>query len=171
MLPPVESSADCSHCRLGSEQKYEGLLSQVCGGSCSKHGCGQLFFIRATDDRTVDQRLGDQLVRAGFKEKTVIAIIHSRPNRFDLNAERLIELKHNGVTDNVILAMISQDEMPLGNSDGWDDDAFFKKGTGATRGNGTQATNQTAPISSDLANQEAVKAAAADSVIQFREIP
>src|SRR5882672_8758230 len=68
-----------------------------------------------------------KLVRAGFKEKTVIAIIHSRPNRFDLNAERLIELKHNGVTENVILAMIAQGEMHAGPGDDWDDDAFFRK--------------------------------------------
>src|ERR1700687_5808358 len=60
-----------------------------------------------------------KLVRAGFKEKTVIAIIHSRPNRFDLNAERLIELKHNGVTENIILAMISQEEMHWGAGDDW----------------------------------------------------
>jgi len=76
-----------------------------------------------------------KLVRAGFKEKTVISIIHSRHNRFDLNAERLIELKHNGVTENIILAMISQDEMPFGTSDDWSDDSFFKKGTPAARGN------------------------------------
>lgn len=72
-----------------------------------------------------------KLVKAGFKEKTVIAIIHSRLNRFDLGAERLIDLKHSGVTENVILAMISQGEMQFGASDDWNDDAFFKKGTGA----------------------------------------
>ena len=49
-----------------------------------------------------------KLVRAGFKEKTVIAIIHSRPSQFDLEPDRLIELKHNGVTENVILAMLAQ---------------------------------------------------------------
>ena len=45
-----------------------------------------------------------KLVRAGFKDKTVIAIIHSRPNRFDLEPDRLIELKRNGVSENIILA-------------------------------------------------------------------
>ena len=83
-----------------------------------------------------------KLVRAGFKEKTVIAIIHSRSNRFDLNAERLIELKHNGVTENIILAMISQDEMHLGGGDDWSDDAFFKKGAGTARGNSSDAPKQ-----------------------------
>jgi hypothetical protein len=75
-----------------------------------------------------------KLVRAGFKEKTVIAIIHSRPNRFDLNAEKLIELKHSGVSDNIVLAMISQDEMPFGSGDDLDDDAFFRRSKGSSRG-------------------------------------
>ena len=83
-----------------------------------------------------------KLVRAGFKEKTVIAIIHSRPNRFDLNAERLIELKHNGVTDNIILAMISQDEMHFGSDDDLSDDAFFKRGAASPRGSGADAPKQ-----------------------------
>src|SRR5437899_10123454 len=68
-----------------------------------------------------------KLVHAGFKEKTVIAIIHSRPNKFDLNPDRLIELKRNGVTENIILAMLSQDES-LPASEDWSDDAFFGGG-------------------------------------------
>ena len=34
-----------------------------------------------------------KLVRAGFKEKTVVAIINARPVSFDLSPDRLIELK------------------------------------------------------------------------------
>ena len=83
-----------------------------------------------------------KLVRAGFKEKTVIAIIHSRPNRFDLNAERLIELKHNGVTENVILAMISQDETRFGDPDDLSDDAFFNRSPGSIRGNRSETPKQ-----------------------------
>lgn len=83
-----------------------------------------------------------KLVRAGFKEKTVIAIIHSRPNRFDLNAERLIELKHNGVAEQIILAMISQAEMHFGAEDEWGDDTFFKKSPGAARGNSSESAKQ-----------------------------
>ena len=48
-----------------------------------------------------------KLVRAGFKEKTVVAIIHNRPNRFNLNPDKLIELKRSGVSENIILAMLS----------------------------------------------------------------
>jgi len=83
-----------------------------------------------------------KLVRAGFKEKTVIAIIHSRHNRFDLNAEHLIELKHNGVTEHIILAMISQDEMHFDADEDWGDDTFFRKGTGAARGNSPNTPKQ-----------------------------
>lgn len=58
-----------------------------------------------------------KLVRAGFKEKTVIAIIHSRANRFDLEPDRLIELKRNGVSENIILAMLSQVDGPFAGDD------------------------------------------------------
>ncbi len=67
-----------------------------------------------------------KLVRAGFKEKTVISIIHSRTNTFDLNADRLIELKRNGVTENIILAMLSQGGAEFSGTDDLGDDAFFK---------------------------------------------
>src|SRR5215510_15523031 len=81
-----------------------------------------------------------KLVRAGFKEKTVIAIIQSRPNQFQLDPEQLIELKHAGVSENIILTMLSLG--PTGvESDDWDDDAFFNKrrdpSAGAT-GSGAQ---------------------------------
>ena len=67
-----------------------------------------------------------KLVRAGFKERTLIAIIHSRPNSFQLDADRLIELKRNGVTENVILAMLAQTGVEVANGDDLGDDAFFK---------------------------------------------
>lgn len=51
-----------------------------------------------------------RLVRAGFKEKTLISIIRARPSRFDLAADRLIDLKKAGVSENVILAMIGHQE-------------------------------------------------------------
>ena len=48
-----------------------------------------------------------KLVKAGFKEKTVISIINNRPSEFKLGTEQLIDLKHNGVNENIILAMLS----------------------------------------------------------------
>jgi hypothetical protein len=78
-----------------------------------------------------------KLVRAGFKEKTVIAIIRSRPNRFDLSPDRLIELKKSGVSENVILAMLALSDESLAD-DGWSNDPFFRDSLGARDG-GNQA--------------------------------
>lgn len=49
-----------------------------------------------------------KLVRGGFSDKAVVAIINSRPTRFDLSTERLIELKKSRVSERVILAMIGR---------------------------------------------------------------
>lgn len=67
-----------------------------------------------------------KLVRAGFKEKTVIAIIRSRPNRFDLDPDGLIDLKRNGVNENIILTMLALNGSSSLDDD-WDDDSFFKR--------------------------------------------
>jgi hypothetical protein len=66
-----------------------------------------------------------KLVRAGFKERTVIAIIHSRPNQFNLDPDRLIELKHSGVSESIILAMLAQDETFVFADEGWPSDSNF----------------------------------------------
>lgn len=63
-----------------------------------------------------------RLVKAGFKEKTIIAIIVSRPNRFNLGTEQLIQLKKSGVTERVILAMLSfPDLTDLPDDEAWAD--------------------------------------------------
>ena len=66
-----------------------------------------------------------KLVRAGFKEKTIIAIIRTRPARFDLAPERLIELKRSNVSETIILAMLARDDSILLSDDTWSDDPFF----------------------------------------------
>ena len=66
-----------------------------------------------------------KLVRAGFKEKTVIAIIRSRPNHFELDPDRLIDLKRNGVSENIILTMLALGEA-VSADDGFGDDPFFE---------------------------------------------
>jgi hypothetical protein len=75
-----------------------------------------------------------KLVRAGFKENTVIAIIRTRPNQFDLAPERLIELKKNGVSEKIILAMLAVDDSAFANED-WSDDPFFRDSLGQRGGN------------------------------------
>ena len=73
-----------------------------------------------------------KLVRAGFKDKTVIAIIRSRPNRFVLDPDKLIELKRGGVSENIILAMLAQNESFALADDDWPDD-FRLPGTDKDR--------------------------------------
>ena len=80
-----------------------------------------------------------KLVRAGFKEKTVIAIIRTRTNRFNLEPDRLIDLKRSGVSENVILAMLSQNDATFFTEDGWGSDPFLdnNKQRGNSTGNET----------------------------------
>lgn len=78
-----------------------------------------------------------KLVRAGFKEKTVIAIIHSRASRFNLEPDKLIELKRNGVSENVILAMLGQSESFSIADDEWMDDGGLRRGNARKQPGGT----------------------------------
>jgi len=68
-----------------------------------------------------------QLVKAGFREKTVITIINNRPNNFQLDPDDLIKLKRSNVSENIILAMLSAQmgNIVVGEED-WDNDGFFK---------------------------------------------
>lgn len=75
-----------------------------------------------------------KLVRAGFKDNTVISIIRTRPHQFDLSPDRLIELKKNGVSEKIILAMLAVDDASF-TDDGWSDDPFFKDSLGTRSGN------------------------------------
>ena len=68
-----------------------------------------------------------RLVKAGFKEKTVITIISNRPNDFKLDTEHLIELKRSGVNENIILAMLSsQTGTVFIDEDEWTSEPLFK---------------------------------------------
>jgi hypothetical protein len=68
-----------------------------------------------------------RLVKAGFKEKTVITIINNRPSDFKLDTEHLIELKHSGVNENIILAMLSsQMGTVFLDEDEWGSESLFK---------------------------------------------
>lgn len=73
-----------------------------------------------------------KLVKAGFKEKSIITIIASRPVRFDLSTDRLIELKRLGVTEKVILAMMARQEGTEFDDESWGDNGFFENRAGNT---------------------------------------
>jgi len=68
-----------------------------------------------------------KLVRAGFKEKTIIAIINARPPAFDLSPDSMIELKRSGVHEHVILAMLNRQQgLTVYRDDNWENDPFFQ---------------------------------------------
>ncbi len=46
------------------------------------------------------------MVKAGLGEDTVIAKIRNSPNSFDLETDKLIALKHSGISDAIIAAML-----------------------------------------------------------------
>ena len=88
-----------------------------------------------------------KLVKAGFKEKSIITIIGARPVKFDLSTDRLIELKRTGVSEKVILAMMARQEGSDFSDEVWSDDEFFNQSTNAARdpsakpGNGNGTAN------------------------------
>ena len=94
----------------------------LCGLFCASSAFGQ-----QRTETPLDNAAVVKLVRAGFKEKTVIAIIRSRPNHFNLEPDRLIELKRNGVTENIILTMLALNESFESDDEWGDDDSFFKR--------------------------------------------
>jgi hypothetical protein len=70
-----------------------------------------------------------KLTKAGFKEKTIISIINSRVPNFDLSPDRMIELKRNGVTEKIIIAMLARQEgMDPLDDETWADEEFMTKG-------------------------------------------
>jgi hypothetical protein len=69
-----------------------------------------------------------KLVKAGFKEKTIITIISNQPSEFKLDTDHLIQLKRNSVSENIILAMLSSQmgTVFVNDEDEWSSDPFFK---------------------------------------------
>lgn len=79
-----------------------------------------------------------KLAKAGFKEKTIISIINARIPNFDLSADRMIELKRNGVSEKIIVAMLARQEgMSLFDDEAWSDEEFMTRGLDPATGNRT----------------------------------
>lgn len=120
------------------------LIAACCLAACA-FAAAQSHEVRT---RTVAQSQADaespltnvaiiKLARAKFSDKMIVAIIRTRAAKFDLSPERLIELKKNGVSERVILAMLERDganqlagAQEIGDAD---DDAFFAGLNGARR--------------------------------------
>jgi hypothetical protein len=81
-----------------------------------------------------------KLAKAGFKEKTIISIINARVPNFDLSPDRMIDLKKNGVTEKVIIAMLARQEGMEPFDDSWGDEEFISKGLDPKAGNGNSGT-------------------------------
>jgi hypothetical protein len=94
------------------------IAAACCGGAVGSQA-------QRTPEAPLTNAAVVKLVRAGFKEKTVIAIIHNRPNRFNLDPDKLIELKRNGVGENIILAMLAQNDTFVFPDDDWSADSMF----------------------------------------------
>ena len=87
-----------------------------------------------------------KLVKAGFKEKTIVLIIAARIPNFDLSPDRMIQLKRAGVNENIIVAMLARQEgNEVPTDDSWGNDPFFDnkadtKG-GTTKGSDGSSTD------------------------------
>ena len=82
-----------------------------------------------------------KLVKAGFKDKSIITIIGARAVKFDLTTDRLIELKRSGVSEKVILAMMARQEgMDISDEVWTDDETFFKQSTDAAKNSSGSST-------------------------------
>jgi hypothetical protein len=120
---------------VNSNQSFFQSASMIAAKSLLVAALSCLFSHAALAQQTSDVPLTNaaviKLVKAGFKEKTIIAIINSRPNHFNLETEQLIQLKHNGVSENVILAMLSfQDLVEVNDDESWADESFFRGSNG-----------------------------------------
>ena len=71
-----------------------------------------------------------KLTKAGFKEKTIISIINTRIPNFDLSPDRMIDLKRSGVSEKVIMAMLSRQEGLdiMMDDENWSDEEFMTQG-------------------------------------------
>jgi len=103
--------------------------------------CLCLSFVIGASGQTPDGPLTNasvvRLVKAGFKEKTIITIINNRPGDFKLDTEHLIELKRSGVNENIILAMLSsQMGTVFVDEDEWSGESLFKDGKKPNSGGG-----------------------------------
>lgn len=87
-----------------------------------------------------------KLTKAGFKEKTIISIIGSRIPNFDLSPDRMIELKRNGVSEKVIVAMLARQEgLDMLDDESWGDEEFMSRSSDPQVRSGNGST--TAPPS------------------------
>ncbi len=97
-----------------------------------------------------------KLVKAGFKEKTIIAIIANKRAIFNLSPDQLIELKREGVSEKIILAMLSSNDATLiiNDDEEWaSDEDFFKGLKRPSHGSGEDLSGSTTVFGSGGSSQ------------------
>ena len=97
-----------------------------------------------TQQKSLNNAAVVKLAKAGFKEKTIIQIINARLPNFDLAPDRMIELKKNGVTEKVIVAMLARQEgmEPFNDDESWADDAIMSGPLDPKAGNNNGSGNR-----------------------------
>ena len=105
------------------------------------------FVTAQTDHSPLNNAAIVKLVKAGFKDKTIINIISSRPPNFDLSTDRMIELKKSGVSEKLILAMLARQEGQEFDDEAWGDETFMSSGSSPS--GSTMSNPQKAPQNSD----------------------
>src|SRR6478736_4489621 len=106
-----------------------------------------------------------KLVRAGFKEKTIIAIINARPPAFNLSPESMIELKKSGVHENIILAMLNRQQgMSAYGDDNWENDPFFQEKRDKGKANRPGDQKETDIFGSNGSSQSSTKSRGSGTV-------
>src|SRR6185436_9716467 len=106
------------------------LCLLICASAWAQSGDGNSLLTNASIVK---------LVKAGFKDKSIITIIGARPVKFDLSTDRLIELKRTGVSEKVILAMMARQEGSDLSDEIWtSDEEFFNQSTSASKGSSTK---------------------------------
>lgn len=92
-----------------------------------------------------------KLVKAGFKEKTVVLIISSRIPNFDLSSDRMIQLKRNGVSENIIVAMLARQQgIETPDDESWGNDPFFNSKLDPKTGETTNGGSKGSEGSTDI---------------------
>lgn len=89
---------------------------------------GSIALSQGTHDAPLNNAAVVRLVKAGFKEKTILSIIANKPSNYDLSTERMIELKRSGVSERIILAMLARHDGMVAIDDSWSEDPFFREG-------------------------------------------
>lgn len=101
---------------------------------------------QTSQTKTLNNAAVVKLAKAGFKEKTIISIINARVPNFDLSADRMIELKRNGVSEKIIVAMLARQEgMNLFDDESWSDEEFMTKGLDPKAGSNSGGNSSSDP--------------------------